>query len=205
MGLPVGTIWQVGIDTVVNGQRCMNILGYRCTAESTEADIAEETLNLAAAMNAVGGIIPKLVACQSNDALITQVTAQAIRETRYARQVVDIGQAGGVAEDCTAQNLSAVIIKRTAFAGRWAVGSFHVPGLPVTAYVNGAIEPVYKASVVDLAAQLLVPVVIPIVGGTYEPVLIHPVGEHGGSTFLTSTEVQDELRVMRRRTVGLGI
>jgi hypothetical protein len=101
--------------------------------------------------------------------------------------------------------VAAVITKRTAFAGRWAVGSFHLGGLPQNAYVNGTLEPTFKTSVGLVAAQLLEDITIAIVGGVYEPVIVHPVAAHDGSTVLRETDVQDTLRVMRRRTVGLGI
>lgn len=205
MGRPVGSILQASIESLVNGQRLLNVLHYKVEAESTEADVKDEQENFATQLNAVGGIVPKMQAAMSIEATISQVVVQFIRPERFARSTLEIDDTGTIASDCNAQNVAAVITKRTAFAGRWAVGAFHLGGVPVNGYVAGNLEPAYKAFVLALAEQLLEPIVIPIVGGTYVPVLVHPIGEHGGSTELAETEVQDTLRVMRRRTVGLGI
>lgn len=205
MGRPVGSIVQLGIETVCNGQRMLNVLHYRVETESGEADVQAEQENFLAQVNSVNGIIDDMKACLSNDVTVVQAVAQFIRAERWARSVLDIGEQGDSLLPCEAQNVAAVITKRTAFAGRWAIGSFHLGGLPSSAYVAGNLDPTFKLDMEVLALQLLEPIVVPIVGGTYVPVLVHPLGEHGGSTELASTEVQDTLRVMRRRTVGLGI
>ena len=205
MGRPVGSIIQAGIETVVNGQRLLNVLHYKVKLESTEPDAKDEQENFATQLNAVGGIVAKMRAAMSQDATVVRVVAHFIRDQRFARSTLEITGAGLIAEDCTAQNVTATLTKRTAFAGRWAVGSFHLGGLPVTGYVSGNLEPVYKGLVEDLANQLLVEITVPITGGTYTPVLLHPPAAHDGSTELREIDVQETLRVMRRRTVGLGI
>lgn len=205
MGQPVGSIFQVAIESLVNNQRLLNVLHYRVEEETTEADIQAETENLAGQVLAFNGIVDKMLDCMSNTANVTQVTAQCIRNTRFVRAVVEDNQEGNIVSPCAAQNLAAVITKRTTFSGRWAVGSFHLGGLPVTAYQAGVLDNAFKALVQALADELLDPIVIPAVGGTYIPVLLHPVGQHGGSTVINAVEVQDQVRVMRRRTVGLGI
>lgn len=205
MGLPVGTIWQLVIESVVSGQRCLNVLHYRCTTESTISGISAETEAVAADLNSVDGIIPKLLPAMGPNVNIPRVTGQAIRTTRYAKQSVEVDEDGSHANLCTTPNVAAVITKRTTFAGRWAVGSFHVPGVPGTAYSEGMLTTDYKDIITLLAAELLDNLEPAVGGGVYEPILLHPAGLHGGFTTLTECIAQDQVRVMRRRTVGLGI
>lgn len=205
MGLPVGTIWQVGIESLVSGQRCLNILHYRTTAESTITGIADEAESVAAEMNKVNGVIPKMLACMHTSATIVRVSAQAIRNTRYARQFVEVDEDGSIGTGSVTPNVSAVITKRTTFSGRWAVGSFHLAGIPSSQIVNGLLDSGYKTLVSEIASEILAPLDPTVGGGEYEPILLHPLGQHGGYTALTQADVQDTVRVMRRRTVGLGI
>jgi len=208
MGVPVGSIFEVSLRSTVCGQKCINVLHYVVTAETSETSIVAESLQLATAADAANALGPKFRACLAQNCTHDEVVAQCIRDTlgtRFARQVLDIGDPGDAVEDAATANVSAVITKRTSFAGRWAVGSFHMPGIGAGFYTNGLVSDVtYKAALNDLGAEILQVITTPL-GGEYQPVIYHPDGLHGGYTTLLETELQDQLRVMRRRTVGLGI
>jgi len=205
MGRPLGSIIQATIKYVCNSQVCLNVLHYEVQNVSSHDSAQDEQLAFLSRFNAVSDVIAKLKDCLSQEATIVEAWAQFIRPTRYAKSVLELDAIGGVVSDCHAQNLAATIVKRTEFGGDWAHGSLHLGGVPNNGYSGGLLEPAYKDLVEVLAAQLLEDVASPTGGGIYAPVLLHPPAAHGGSTLLSGSEVMDELRVMRRRTVGLGI
>jgi len=204
MGRPIGDIIQATIKSTVCGQTMLNVLSYRVTAVSSTTDVQVEQSQFGAQLNVANKVIDRMQNAMSNEATIQEVSCQFIRDTRWARSVVEIDIPGGIAVPCATANVAATITKRTEYAGRWAVGSFHLGGVPNDGYDGGLLDPDYKDLVALLAAELIQPIITGA-GGTYEPVLLHAPGEHGGYSNLTATEVQDTLRVMRRRTVGLGI
>lgn len=208
MGTPVGSVWEVTLKSTVAGQKCLNVLHYVVETESSETSIVAESLQLAEAIGAGGAVGPAFEDCLAQNETFDEIVAQCVKDTlgtRYARQVLDVENPGGFAADCTTPNVSAVITKRTSFSGRWAVGSFHMPGVPATAYVGGMITDATYLGALGVLAAELVQNQTTTSGGEYTPVIYHPDGAHGGFTLLLATEVQEVLRVMRRRTVGLGI
>lgn len=204
MGRPVGSILQVSVRYTSCGQQLLNVLGYRVITQSTEGDVQAEQAGLASQLNAANNLIDKMRACMSNETTVQDVTVQFIRDTRFARTVLEVDAPGTIAEPCATANVACTITKRTEYSGRWAVGAFHIGGLPNTAYDGGLIDTDYKTVANALGAQLL-DNIGGVGGGLYQPVIIHPPGTHGGYSALIATETQDTLRVMRRRTVGLGI
>lgn len=210
MSFPLGSLFEVKFEyEFPDGSKALNILHYVNTVASSLAGSVDETLDVANAAAAAGAIGEAIMDCIAGNVEQTKITAQCIRDTlgiRYALADVDglgVGQAPG---SCTAFNVSTVITKRTTFAGRWAIGSMHLPGVPSLAYTDGKLTDVpYLGEVADVAIEMLAPLVGPIGGGSYAPCLVHKPGEHGGHTLLFDTEVQLELRTMRSRTVGRGI
>lgn len=208
MGAPIGSIFELSLRSTVCDQRCINVLHYVVATETSETSIVAESLQLATAADAVGALGPAFRACLAQNCTHDEVVAQCIKDTlgtRYARQVLDVGDPGDAVEDATTANVSAVITKRTSFSGRWAVGGFHMPGIGAGFYTGGLVTDVgFKAALNALASEMLQPITT-VLGGEYLPVIYHPDGLHGGYTPLLETELQDELRTMRRRTVGRGI
>lgn len=210
MSFPLGSLFEVKfIYEYSDGSKALNVLHYVNTTASTLASSVDETLDVANAAAAVGGLGEAIIDALAENVEMVGITAQCIRDTlgqRYALADVDGLGNGTFVGACTAHNVSAVITKRTTFSGRWAVGSFHMPGVPFVAYADGLITNVtYLGELADIATELLAPLTGPIGGGTYEPCLVHKPGEHGGHTLLFDTEVQTQLRTMRSRTVGRGI
>lgn len=208
MAAPVGSIWQVSFVTIVNEQKCLNVFHYRTVVEPIVADIATESIQLATALEAADKLGPDFAACLALNATRRETVAQCIRDTfgtRYARQVLELNEAGTQAFECTAQNLTAVIIKRTIYSGRWAVGGTHVPAVPSNGYQDGLLNTApYKGALGVLAAEIAENITT-AAGGEYEPGLYHPDGQHNWFTPIVETELVDELRVLRRRNVGQGI
>jgi len=205
MAIPIGSILEVQIETRANEQRCLNILHYRVTTEGSGTGIQAEVEDFLDGVESVSGIIGSYRALMSTEATMWSISGQLIRNDRYARIVHPIDDPGELSGNCTAQNVSAVITKRTELSGRWAVGSFHAACLPESAYLAGKLKNATLILAQELADDIAETVTGPVRGGVYRPVVLHPQADHGGSTFISGCQAQETLRVVRRRTVGLGI
>lgn len=209
MAHPIGSIVEVIIEWNILNQRCMSVLHYKVTADSSIVDPVGEAIDVANTVSSPGGIMDAILDCMSANTGSTKVSAQFIRGAggqRFAKATVTAINPGVRAASCTVSNIAAVITKRTIYSGRWAVGSLHIPGLSPGTYDNGKItDASMLGDLNDVAAELLNPITGNVGAGVYSPVVLHKAGVHGGSTDLLSTEVQTTVRTMRRRTVGLGI
>lgn len=207
MAAPVGSIFELQIRSTVCGQKCLNVLHYVVEVESPTGSIVTETAALAVSASALNSIGDFFLQALPLNCTLDTISAQCIRDTlgtRFARQIVDLEDPGEWGVPTLTANISAVITKRTSFAGRWAVGSFHMPGVPENEQADGLLKAgAYKTALETIALELLDPL-SPAGGGTYQPVIYHPDGLHGGYTRLLATELQEQIRVMRRRTVGQG-
>lgn len=209
MGQNVGSIFELTVEYQAFGEKALNILHYRVDVESSIGSVVDETLDVLAAFLEAGSAAEAILELLPTNVSMTEVHGQFIRGTggqRFARQSVPGLGAGGISSPCSTFNVAAVLTKKTAQAGRWAIGSIHIPGLPTNAYGDGMLTDAgYVASMQDLADELIEPLVGVTGAGEYIPVIAHPVGEHGGSTEILRYDVQTEVRTQRTRTVGKGI
>lgn len=130
--------------------------------------------------------------------------AQVVAPTRSV--LVDQPQTtvtGGWGTATETTNLQGAITFRTDFGGRNQVSTIKVGPLPTDAAADGLLEASYKAELADTALRLTE--VIPIVAGGFElyPVIWHRPG--ATYNYIRTAVTQDQVRTMRRRTVGLGI
>jgi hypothetical protein len=211
-----GTIAQVIYRYTANNQICMATFGYVYTTGATTADQITATSSLLAIVSnvATNQLLDKMAAAQSTTISYLDVSVQVIWPTRYLKFKADIAKVGQVAGNCDAQNLAAVITKQTEFAGRDAVGSLHLGGLPPNAFQNGLLTAAGKTRMNFIATNLLLDINDASNGIVWHPCLVNKTPIVGtdpvkyqvsGSTLLYTTVVQPQLRVMRRRTVDLGI
>lgn len=208
MGQPVGTIFEYTVVGNVNGQKCMTVLHYCCSAPSAIGDPQDETSALMSELEPLGSIavIANMQACQSGEYNIDYTRGQLFNANRfsYVRHVMAI--AGTIAEPCSAQNVNATITKRTQYSGRNQVGSVHLPGLADSEYESGLITTGAKVFLDDFAREAKKTIAITADTGRYFACVWHreetfPVWADQWKSWIT----QPEVRVMRRRTVGLGI
>jgi hypothetical protein len=208
MGQPVGSILEYSVVGQVNGQKTLTVLHYEVSAPSAVGDPNLETNLFMAELEPLGSlniISTYLSACSSAWTLI-ETRGQFVGPNRFSYANHPFGLAGSIGSDCRAQNVAGVITKRTLYTGRDQIGSVHMPGVPVSEYAGGEITAGQITRYLAIAAKLTQTVVVPTGGGTYIPVLWHRTQQFPSwSNRVQYTIVQPELRVMRRRTVGLGI
>lgn len=168
------------------------------------------------AVDAAGTLIRGMKGLMSTDVVIDKVTAQAIFPTRYVKEETEDFTVPGVAVgECKAQNVQLCVTKKGDLARRSNVGHFHLGGLSESVYANGVIDvggfgaqlgalltglewqPNDVANAISYHPAILNKTKV-IVDGKDKYVI-------SGSTVQTFVEFNETLRVMRRRTVGLGI
>lgn len=199
-----GALLEVVIRSTLAGQRQMTVLHYTLTDLGAPADQFTMLETVDDRLAAIDGIYNAISAVSGNDCEFQEVQLQWVHPFRYAyRRFASmplIGQYDGV---CMPPNTSATITKRGEEAGRHSIGSVHMPNVPAGSIDEG----LYVAPVLDLytalAARLKAPFTL-ATPGVITPVIYNKLAPADSKTVFT-TVVQPEVRVQRRRTVGLGI
>lgn len=208
MAATAGALYAVQALGTCFGQRIMLTHSYALTQV---VGVVAENVALQALLDAIGNgvgggniIETKYLACLPDSYLLDEWRGQQVRPFRTAYRSNARAVVGTHAGNSEATNQSVAITLRSDVAGRWALGTKKIGPIPqdITVQDNGLITGAYKTLLETLGAALLGTVVA--AGCTWEPCIIHPVGEHLGSTPLTSQIVQLTLRTMRRRTVRVG-
>lgn len=195
------SIIQVIIETNLNTQRLLNVLHYQ--VDSVGALDYNVALNaLLGTLQSPGDVVETLSNCQSEDAQIRRISAQPVYPARLAIISGVLAIDGGVAQPALPQNTSLVVTKRSDLATRYGTGSIHIPGIPTTFVSNGFITGAANAAMVLFADAASAPKLAG--GNTYTPVLWN-LATPGRVTVWDRYVIQETSRVMRRRTVGVGI
>jgi len=131
---------------------------------------------------------------------------QKIRAARHAPLVSQLSLAGTIAGDAMPGNVAMVATKRSDLATRYGIGSWHQPGMPYASATTPADWD--SAAMAGLSTALnnwfnlgrtppgMVGVVWPTLWNATTPLR---------KTRITTITVQPTIRVMRRRTKGVGI
>jgi hypothetical protein len=216
MALPVGNIMEYKIGYTVNGQKCLNVLHFNAdepTSGDTIPDITDSFLATNSNSNP-GTIIDSMRALMGANAQINLVTAQLIYPQRWRMSSTTVAFTGNGTLPCQAQNVQASVQKKGDIADKHNIGAMHLGGLAAEFWANGLLTAGAFTLLEDLAAALLVPLEDGLGTATYELVMpkkrpipnTDPIRyEIFGYTLVTQTIPRQELRTMRRRTIGVGI
>jgi hypothetical protein len=204
-GLNVGDIVSVTYWGTLFSQRVMNVLHYRVTVDSTDPTYVGAAAALAFAMGS-GAVSPGLamLAAQGPQYTLDEIRVQKVNGLRERYVSASFGLPGTHADDVTSPNVSAVLLKKSASVSRRGLGTFHLPGIPETGYAAGYLTPAYQILINAIGARLLNPVTPVLEALVVQPVIWTPTGDPIYYPVIGTTLVTT-LRIMRRRTVGLGI
>lgn len=206
MPLPAGAVIEIIYSGDMHGQRFMNTLHIYVAAVGDTPSIFDELDNIRGYYSdeGVGSALPAYLQCIPENAAVTSVSAQQITPTRSRRTISTLTETGlGGTSDVT--NVQASITFRTNFGGRDQVGGMRIPAAPSNAVAGSWNDP-YKVALTSLADVLKAGFTEP--GGTaiYQPCIFHRnLGSPANRTDITDAIVQPTTRVIRRRTVGVGV
>lgn len=204
-GLNVGEIVSVTYWGTLFAQRVMNVLHYRVSISSTDPSYVGAAAKLAGAM--YSGVqspgLPMLDA-QGPEYQLDEVRVQRLSPARERYVSSNAGLPGTYAGACTSPNVTAVLIKKSASVSRHGLGTFHLPGIPAAGYAAGYLTAPYQIKMNAIGARLVNPVQPVLEALVVNPVIWTPAD---GLVYypITGTTLVTTLRIMRRRTVGLGI
>lgn len=208
MAVGVNSIMELTFMGTVNSQKVLTILHFACTNQPTQNDAIVVQDDFLQEVIGGGGSPMEVhyTGCCGSNYLLNSLRAQIVSPTRYRPSYLTRNLSGTRTGACTAQNVSGVITKQTDLSGRKQVGSVHIPGISASDYTSGKMTSGWLSDAVLFGNDLLQNVIENGGQGVWAPCLYH-VGQQGQNAWnrLTAYLVQDTLRTMRRRTVGLGI
>lgn len=208
MAVAVNDLFLVTVNGLAYNQRIMLTLGYR-VADAVGSHTEQEVSEALAAALAAGGtadIVTPYTECLSTATVLTDVWAQKIEPNRFRRYNAPAGLSGqGGPSDAT--NLAAVLTLQTALSGRSQQANKHIGPIPQGPdwTTEGVLTTDFKILLAALGDALVDTVAVLTGDIVLIPCIIHGPGAPLPSTDIITYAVQDTIRVMRRRTVGLGI
>lgn len=206
MAIPIDGVIEGAYVGECLGQTIMSVFHWKVGVVSSIPNTLAELDAFASRWQTLGAnsFLTNYLALMPLNYTLTRVTAQQIWTTRSRRvQKVNLITGNGVSTATTA-NVQSSITFTTDFAGRTDIGGKRLL-LPNQAYEDGKVNLAHHNSMIDFAVNCVTPLVVADGGGTYLPVIYHRVGLPTKSSLITGYVIQDTVRVMRRRTVGLGI
>lgn len=202
-------LYKVTIVQRLYGQRCLNILWFQVKdAGGAPPDRWALQIALLNELNSVGNIIPAMQAVQTQDLDILSGICNSYRtpleREPYSQVLYNVpGLLAGVAGDA---NTALSIEKRAnvPIVGhpRYGIGRMQIAGPPSSQYTAGLFVEDYMVAAQSLADQLTEDVIA--LGVTLQPVLINTDGASFVVSPIFGAIARDTVRVMRRRTVGVG-
>lgn len=102
-------------------------------------------------------------------------------------------------------NVSIVMTKRTHTPGRAGIGSLHLSAVPIAWIIKGEVDGAQEEIFLTLATELAASQVITGISMSIEPGLYHRNNPTVPFSRLFDAQLQTTSRVMRRRTVHVGI
>lgn len=200
-------VFEVTLVGSLIGQRIMNTFHYEVeNVPIAGIEIPAATAIIETHFEKDNGIIERYLLCLPSNYTLDQMWIQLIGPTqRYVKIIVPQALQGTQPGNADTANISAVITRTTEKAGRSQVSSLHVPlGNSSVFMANGRVSP---AQVVGL--QALADLLPEQIGGapnlSLDPVIYHGPPPKLSADRIVDAVPQQTVRVMRRRTLGLGI
>jgi len=205
-GLNIGDVVSIQIHGRIFNQVTMSTFHYKVTTASTTPDtkVALEALGTSfkTQLNAPG--LAFLQAAPQNW-LAEKVRLQVVSPILSQYAIVSWNLFGTIGSDANASNVTGTLTRRTSFGGRTQIGALHTAPLPDAAMLSGLIAASHLAKMDNLADKMDNNFTVLAETTQVTPVLWSTNDPFNNNKLITSIIVQPEIRVMRRRTVGLGI
>lgn len=206
----VGDIIEVTFEGLLHGQQILTKWHYRCGSivggVLTQEDMATE---LHTKMHGATGLKTAYQLCLPSQWSGVFDWYQVIKPTRYvAFKIGTSGDAGTSTFDANTANVAFCLTSRGELAGRKYVKTSHIPMPEDSGFaVNGYVNALGLTALGNLGLKVRTTLQLINGGRTAEmvPIIFHRNGLAGQNyTYIVDTIPQPTIRVMRRRTVGIG-
>lgn len=200
-----GDILEVSFSMRQFGQNMLSVFHYQLQLGGAPVDglslitAADAVINLTTA----GSLLADHVTAVHETVSYQEIVYQWIYATRRARVTKTPALLlGDVTGTPLPPNSAAAVTKRSDTAGRHGVGTLHMPGLAIESVSDGVLNATglaYYTPILTSVGTTITPAIgqklIPVIYNRSNPELSQPI-----STAL----IQDSVRTMHRRTVGVG-
>jgi len=202
-----GQIYQVTISSTLNSQRIMSSFTYELENVPAGGSTTKQACDAIKDFFIGGtGIIPLYQDCVPQNMTLNELWVQVIGPTeRYVKEVYNLSVDGLWPSDALTSNVAAVITRTTEKSGRSQVAPLHLPcATDPDSIFQGSLDSDLLVAMALLCAKI--PVQIGVVPNlTFDPVIYHGPPPKLPADRVERAVAQSTVRVMRRRTVGLGI
>jgi len=213
--MPTPTLGNVAVDDLfyvtfkgrLFSQRIINTF-YYSVFQIAPVDVTRWSAysKLRDALSGAGGVKEKFLACCGPQYELEAMRLQVLRPERYAYREFAEGAVGTHAGQADTANLAASIERRCELAQRHGVGRLQIAGTPTGQENAGTWAPAYMTILNTLATEMTQDVLSPDLIGwhpslAYNDGLVPPTWT---SSPVIGAEAKNTIRVMRRRTVGVG-
>lgn len=207
MAYPISpnSIAEITLVQRLDGQTMLSILHYRYfgTADILDGAVALTTLVDDLNDNDPGRFVYEMAQAQVNTVTYTQIVAQWILPSRWARALyVPFRATGTRAVDAISSSSAAVITKRTDFPAPHGVGSLHLGGLAYTDAFQSQWTLATRALTDNVGLAMKRPVTL--AGGELRPVVLNRTLPATSQEILSAI-TEPTVRTMRSRVVGRGV
>lgn len=203
--VPNEAIMQATVEGRHENQQVLSVFTFKLNASGGLAD-GQAALNAFwIFFGGAGNILEKYASCLSVKCTGLKTRLQWIHPTRFAflTKVSGTITDGTVAGAAMPVNSAVAITKRGQNANRANIGTLHMPAVPASFVVDGALTGGAVTAYTALGDQLLQEITTATPAATYIPVMFHRTSPSVGAR-IVAHEVSRFARVQRRRTVGLG-
>lgn len=204
---PVAAVGSIFLSTMRHqhvGQILRNQFHWRLEQNTNNRSIEVVYNALDTEMNKVDGIFAKMRLLREDDCVLLDTAHQHISPSRFAGKGF-IKNVGGsvITAGIDVTQLAAVLTRRSVVATRRGTSSLHIPlAADPTTIDAGVLSAVSLAAVGDIGNAIL------NTGSLGDGISVRPIIYHRGATplydYIETFIVQPQVRVVRRRTVGLG-
>jgi hypothetical protein len=191
----------------VSGQRIMSTFGYVISSVTGSFDDSALAIAFQSAIAAAGKLEDAYLACCPSNYTRGLMWWQIIRPGRVIQRKLTMTSVGNNSgEIADTPNVAAVLLRRGDTANRKNISTLHVPSPTTSNWIDGGKWTVQALNALNpLCTE--VGRVYSLTGGTtctLSPSILNgPLSSN--VTPITAVSVMETVRVMRRRTVGLGI
>lgn len=200
--LATGSVILATFEGTSNGQQIINTHHFEFVQPGGAPDYRVELNDLLDKLTVAGGWADDILAAANVSYKLEAIHAQPITPQRMTRVTRIVGTAGSRGGTALPQNVAAVIERKSDNATRWGRGNWHFCGLQVGDATNGIVQAAMLALLATVGDNFATTYVLTN-GGEMRPILWSP-KVPGRKTPITAFSVKNTVRVMRRRTVGLG-
>lgn len=208
MPLSINDVVQVTFKSDYQNNVILLVHHWRVGTPPGTGTVAENLDEICAnfASDAAGTPMKVYKDCLGDNVTINTVRAQRVSAVRspYVQRAVTI--AGAAGSNATAPNIACVVTRNTLLTGQSQISNSHIGPMGAARYADGKVTLAQLALMSAFGVRFRQNVILTPSGAILQPGIYHPANAPGlDFSVVVGERLQDSVRTMHRRTLGLGI